>query len=153
MSALLRFVLPAFLVAGCLNGDFNTQDAAAPVPDMATQHIFDLAGLDLYGAYNCSALNACERACMTKACVFMCRNMSTPTAVALENDLQSCFVQYCPTAMGMVCAPDATGMLSMACNTCINNTYLPESASCSPSQNPDECHKCVAQANACTADM
>ena len=41
----------------------------------------------------------------------------------------------------------------MACTMCINNSYLPQSASCSPTQNPDECHACLQQANACTADM
>ena len=154
MASPLRFVLPLFLVAGCLSGDFNTNDQGAPVPDMAKSRMFDLAGVDLYGAYNCSQLNACEKACTTKACVFMCRNMATPNAAALEMDLQSCFVANCPTGTGQVCAPDpTTGMLSMACNTCINNTYIPNGMDCSPSQNPSECHQCVAQANACTADM
>lgn len=152
MAVRLRLALPLVLVAGCLNGEFNPQDAAAPVPDMAQMRIFDIAGLDLYGAYNCSALNACERKCTTKACVLMCRMMATPQAVGLQIDLQSCFTQKCPTGMGMVCAPDAMGMVSMACNTCINNTYLPANMSCSPSQNPDECHMCLAQANACTVD-
>ena len=154
MTALFRFILPLFLVAGCLNGDFNSQDAAAPVPDMAgPPKVYDLSGADLYGAYNCTGLNACERACMTKACVLMCRKMATPTAVDLQINLQSCFTQFCPSDPGKVCAPDSTGMLSMACNTCINNTYIPNGMSCSPSQQVDECHQCVAQANACTADM
>jgi hypothetical protein len=153
MKSALYIVLPLFLVAGCLNGDFNSQDAAIPVPDLATPRIYDLAGVDLYGAYNCTALNACEKACTTKACVLMCRNMATPTAVGLEINLQNCFTQVCPTATGMVCEPDAMGMISMACSVCINNSYLPKSTSCSPSQNPSECHQCVAQADACTADM
>jgi hypothetical protein len=154
MAALLRFALPLFLVAGCLNGDFNAPDQAVPAPDMAgPPKVYDLAGVDLYGAYNCSALNMCERICTTKACILMCRKMATPTAVDLQIALQNCFVQYCPNDPGKVCEPDAMGMLSMACNTCINNTYLPQSASCSPSQQVDECHMCLMQANACTADM
>jgi hypothetical protein len=153
MRAPLFLLLPFVLVAGCLNGDFNSQDAGVPMPDLAAPHLFDLAGLDLFGATNCSQLNACERACTTKACVFMCRNMATPTAVALEMDLQSCFAKSCPSGMSMVCAPDAMGMLSMACNVCINNTYIPKGMSCSPTQNPSECHTCEMEADACTADM
>lgn len=153
MAALARFVLPLLFVAGCLSGDFNAPDQAVPnMPDLSPR-MFDIAGLDLYGAYNCTGLNACERACTTKACVLMCRNMATPSAVALEMDLQNCFTANCPTGMGQVCAPDAMGMLSMACMTCINNTYIPNGMDCSPSQNPSECHQCVTQANACTADM
>ena len=149
MTAPLRFALFVFLVAGCLNGDFNSQDAAAPVPDMAgPPKVYDLSGAD-----NCTALNACERACMTKACVLMCRKMATPTAVDLQINLQSCFTQFCPSDPGKVCEPDAMGMLSMPCTTCINNTYIPNGMSCSPSQMTDECHQCVAQANACSADM
>jgi hypothetical protein len=153
MAALLRVVLPALLLAGCLNGDFNAPDQGAPVPDLSASRMFDLAGLDLFGAYNCSALNACERACTTKACVFMCRNMATPSAAALEMDLQACFVTNCPTGTGQVCAPDAMGMLSMPCTICINNTYIPNGTDCSPTQNPSECHQCLTQANACSADM
>lgn len=153
MSASLRSVLPLLLVAGCLNGDFAPQDQAVTVPPDMARRMFDIAGLDLAGAYNCTALNQCVRACTTKACVFMCRNMATPSAVALEMDLESCFVTNCPTGMGQVCAPDSMGMLSMACNVCINNTYIPSSMDCSPTQNPSECHQCVAQADACTADM
>ena len=152
MRALPLFA-SALLLAGCINGDFATNDASVPVQDMATPRVFDIAGLDLYGAYNCSALNACERACTTKACVFMCRNMATPSAVTKEMELQACFTQYCPTGAGQVCAPDAMGMLSSACMTCLMNSYLPQSTSCSPSQQVDECHQCLAQANACTADM
>lgn len=150
----LPFFLVALLTAGCLSGDFNG-DASVSVGDMAmTPRMYDLSGVDLSGAYNCSALNACERKCNTKACVFMCRNMATPTAVDLEVALQSCFMQYCPTGAGQVCAPDPmTGMLSSACLTCLGNTYLPSNQDCSPSQNPSECHMCLAQANACTADM
>ena len=125
MTALLRIALPFLLVAGCLNGEYSSHDAAAPVPDLATPRSFDLAGVDLYGASNCAALNACERACMTNACVLLCRKMASPTAVALQMDLQSCFTQFCPTAMGQVCQPDAMGMLPPDCTTCINNTYLP----------------------------
>ena len=155
MAALARLlVLPLLLAAGCLNGDFNTQDQGVSVPDMAMPRMFDLAGLDLSGAYNCSALNACEKKCMTKACVALCRNMATPIAVALQMDLQACFVSNCPTGAGGVCAPDpTTGMLSMACSICINNTYIPNGMDCQPSQNPSECHQCLMQANACTADM
>lgn len=148
--------LPFFfcvLLAGCLNGDFNSSDASVPQPDLATPRLFDLAGVDLFGAYNCSALNACERACTTKVCVFMCRNMATPTAVSLEMSLQSCFMQYCPTTTGAVCAPGPMGMLTSACMICLSNTYLAQSQDCSPSQNPSECHMCLSQANACTADM
>lgn len=153
MAALARLVLPLVFVAGCLSGDFNAPDQGVQtMPDLSPR-MFDIAGLDLYGAYNCTALNACERACTTKACVLMCRNMATPSAVALEMDLQNCFTANCPTGMGQVCAPDAMGMLSMACMTCINNTYIPNGSDCSPSQNPSECHQCVTQANACTADM
>ncbi len=146
-------LLASLILAGCLNGDYNNNDASASAPDMATPRIYDLAGVDLYGAYNCSQLNMCEAKCTTKACVFMCRNMATPTAVSKELDLQACFTQWCPTGMGQVCAPDAMGMLSSACMTCLANTYIPDGQSCSPSQNPSECHQCVAQANACTADM
>jgi hypothetical protein len=153
MTALLRFALPIFLVAGCLNGDFNGQDQGAPVPDLAT-HMFDIAGLDLFGLYNCTALNQCDQACKTPSCTLMCRNMATPIAKALESDLQSCFMQYCPTGAGMVCAPDAMGMLTVACMTCINNTYVASGTECpTPTQNPSECHQCLSQANACTADM
>jgi hypothetical protein len=151
MRAVLLLVCLPFVA--CINGDFASNDASVPIQDMAQARIYDLSNVDLYGAYNCSALNACERACTTKACVFMCRNMATPPAVDKEVALQSCFTQYCPTDAGKVCAPDANGMLSMACMTCLANTYLPQSQSCSPSQLPSECHACLAEANACTADM
>jgi hypothetical protein len=153
MAAPARLVLPLLLVAGCLNGDFNTQDQGVSNPPDLSQRVFDLAGLDLAGLTNCTALNKCEQACTTKACVILCRNMATPSAVALEMDLQGCFTTNCPTGMGQVCAPDAMGVLSPACITCINNTYIPNGTDCSPSQLPSECHQCVAQANACTADM
>jgi hypothetical protein len=149
-------VLPlvaSLLFAGCLNGDFNSQDASVPTPDFGTPRMYDLSGVDLYGAYNCSGLNQCERACTTKACVFMCRNMASPAAVDKEIALQSCFTQYCPNDAGKVCAPDASGMLTMACMTCLTNTYLPAGQDCSPTQLPSECHQCLPQANACTADM
>jgi hypothetical protein len=139
--------------AGCLNGEYNNNDQGVAVPDMAQARIYDLAGVDLFGAYNCSALNACERACTTKACIYMCRNKATPQAVDKEIALQSCFGQFCPAGMGQVCAPDGTGMVSSACNSCIANSYLPQSASCSPTQLPSECHQCVAQASACSSDM
>ncbi len=150
MRALL--LASSILLIGCLNGSYNADAAAAP-PDFAINLVFDLTGVDLYGAYTCSQLNACEVKCTTKACVYMCRNMATPTAVQKELALQNCFAQYCPTGSGQVCAPDAMGMLSTACMTCINNTYLPANASCSPTQNPSECHMCLQEANACTADM
>ena len=153
MAAPLRFLLPFLLVAGCLNGDYNGQDQGVTVPPDMSTRIYDLAGLDLTGLTNCSGLNACERKCNTKACVYMCRNMATPTAVALETALDNCFLQYCPSGMGQVCAPDSMGMLSMACTACINNTYLPSNAACSPTQNPSECQMCLQQANACTADQ
>ena len=151
MRALPLFALVLF--AGCINGDFGSNDASVPIADMAQPRMYDIAGLDLTGAYNCSALNACERACTTKACVFMCRNMATPSAVDKEIALQSCFTQFCPTDPGKVCAPDAMGMLTAACMTCLANTYLPQSQDCSPTQLPSECHACLAQANACTADQ
>ena len=144
----LAFVLS---FAGCINGEYNT-DAAAPTPDMAQPKIYDLAGLDLYGAYNCSGLNTCEKNCMTKACIYMCRNMATPQAVDKEIALQSCFVMFCPTGSGQVCDA-SSGSVSAACNTCIANTYIANGASCSATQLPSECHQCVAQANACTSDM
>ncbi len=151
MRALL-LAASVFAAAGCLNGEYNPDMAAGP-PDFAVSLMFDLTGVDLYGAYNCSQLNMCENKCTTKACVYMCRNMATPSAVAKELSLQACFAQYCPTGAGQVCAPDAMGMLSMACMTCINNTYVPANASCSPTQNPSECHLCLQEANACAADM
>jgi hypothetical protein len=151
MRALL--LSAALFFSACISGDFASEDLSVPPPDMAMNIIYDLAGVDLFGAYNCTALNACERMCTTKACVYMCRNMATPPAVQKQIALQGCFQQFCPTGMGQVCAPDAMGMLSSACMICINNTYLPNSASCSPSQTQDECHQCVAQASACTADM
>jgi len=153
MAALLRSLLPIFLLAGCLSGDFNSQDQGVTTPPDLSMRIFDIAGLDLFGLYNCTQLNACDKACTTAACVQLCKNMATPSAKALEADLQSCFLQFCPAGAGQVCAPDAMGMLSMACNACINNTYLPQNTSCSPTQVPDECHQCLTQANACTADM
>src|SRR5690242_4435339 len=106
MRALSFLALSACLglFAGCLNGDYNEMDASVAVPDMAQPKIYDLSGVDLYGAYNCSGLNACERACTTKVCVFMCRNMSTPQARDLDDALQGCFKQYCPTDPGKVCA-------------------------------------------------
>ncbi|HEX8950657.1 MAG TPA: hypothetical protein VF945_02375 [Polyangia bacterium] len=152
MVAPLR-ILPVLLLAGCLGGDFNSKDQGVTNPPDLSTRIFDIAGLDLFGLYNCTQLNTCDKNCTTAACVQLCKNMATPSAKALEADLQSCFQQFCPVGAGQVCAPDAMGMLSMACSVCINNTYLPAGASCSPTQNPDECHQCVQQANACTADM
>jgi hypothetical protein len=140
-------------LAGCLNGEYNNNDASARVPDMATPRMYDLAGIDLYGAYNCTQLNACEKACTTAACVYMCRNKAAPPAVDKELALQMCFTMFCPNGMGQVCAPDANGMLSATCNACVANTYIPNNQSCSPSQMPSECHQCVAQANACTSDV
>ncbi|MDB4971001.1 MAG: hypothetical protein JWN44_6690 [Myxococcales bacterium] len=142
-----------FLLSACINGDFASGDLSVAPPDMAVNIVYDLAGVDLYGAYNCTALNGCERACTTKACVYMCRNMATPTAVQKEIALQGCFQQFCPTSAGKVCEPDAMGKTSTACATCINNTFISNGSSCSPSQTPDECHQCVSQASACTADM
>jgi hypothetical protein len=151
MKALTTSLLSIFLVAGCLSGDFNGNDQGVSVPKDMTLPVFDIAGLDLFGAYNCGALNMCVRNAGTPAQVQLCKNMATPQAKALENALESCFLGFCPGSG--VCMPDAMGMLSVACNTCIANTYLPPGASCSPTQNPDECHQCVDQANACTADM
>jgi hypothetical protein len=146
----LRSLLPIF-VAGCLSGDFNGQDQGVTVPKDMTLPIFDIAGLDLSGATNCSALNMCIRNAATPAQVQLCKNMATPQAKALENNLESCFLTYCPGSG--VCMPDSMGMLSVACQTCISNTYIPAGGSCSPTQNPSECHNCLDQANACTADM
>ena len=153
MAALLRSILPIFLLAGCLSGDFNSQDQGVTTPPDLSMRIFDIAGLDLFGLYNCTQLNMCDQKATTAAQVQLCKNMATPSAKALEADLQSCFLQNCPAGAGQVCAPDAMGMVSMACTICINNTYIPDGQSCSPSQNPSECGKCLAQANACTADM
>ncbi len=153
MKALLRSILPIFLVAGCLSGDFNGQDQGVSTPPDLSMRVFDLAGLDLLGLYNCSQLNMCDRNATTAAQVQLCKNMATPVAKALESDLQNCFLQFCPTGAGQVCAPDMTGMVSMACQACINNTYIPSGASCSPTQQVNECHQCLQQANACTADM
>src|SRR3954465_11038706 len=133
MTAPLRFLLSVFLVAGCLNVDFNGQDQGVSMPRDMTLKIFDIAGLDLFGDYNCSGLNMCVRNASTAAQVQLCKNMATPQAKSLENDLESCFLQFCPPAT--VCMPDSMGMLSVACNTCIANTYLPAGASCSPTQN------------------
>ena len=84
----------------------------------------------------------------------MCRNMATPTAVALADRSQNCFTQVCPTGAGQVCEPDAMGMLEHAVQHLHQQLVLAAtSASCSPSQNPSECHQCVPQADACTADM
>jgi hypothetical protein len=148
------FIASLVFFAGCLNGDYNNNDASATPPDLSSAvPMFDLAGLDLFGLYNCTALNKCEQKCTTKACVYTCRTMATPTAVQLEISLQSCFSQYCPTGAGQVCAPDATGMVTTTCTTCLSNTYIPQGQSCTSSQYPDECHMCVAQANACSADQ
>jgi hypothetical protein len=135
---------------GCLGGDYNPDMS---VPRDMTPPIYDLAGVDLYGAYNCSQLNACERACTTRSCVYLCRLKATPHAVDLEVALQDCFAQYCPTGTGQVCAPDTTGMISATCMMCIANTYVPNGQDCQSTQNPSECHQCVTQANACTADV
>lgn len=153
MKPSVRSLLPVILLAGCLNGDFNNKDQGVTMPPDLSMRIFDIAGLDLFGLYNCSQLNACDHKAMSPADVQLCKNMATPSAKALEADLQSCFLQFCPAGAGQVCAPDATGMMTMACSACIGNTYLPQSASCSPTQVPDECHQCLNQANACTADM
>lgn len=142
----------ALLTAGCLNGDYNEADASVPA-DMALNLTFDLSNYDLSGLYNCAQLNACEQACMTKACSFMCRNMATPPAVAKDSALQSCFNQYCPTGTGGVCAPDSMGMLSAACMMCLKNTQLSPSASCSPTQVTSECGMCYSQAQICLNDQ
>lgn len=152
MRALLLASILVF--AGCLNGDYNGDASAAPPPDLSVNiPVFDLAGVDLFNTYNCSALNQCIQKCTTAACVFMCRNMATPTARALEDALEGCFKMYCPTGMGQVCAPDANGMLTSVCMMCLSNTYVPSGQSCQATQQVDECHQCVQQANACTADM
>src|SRR3954465_2902077 len=153
MTAPLRFLLSVFLLAGCLSGDFNGQDQSVSMPRDMTLPVFDIAGLDLSGATNCTGLNMCIRNCTTAACVQLCKNMATPLATALESALENCFLQNCPAGAGSVSAADSMGMLTVACNTCISNTYIPAAASCSPTQNPDECHQCLDQANACTADM
>lgn len=143
-------VLLLAVAAGCLNGSYDsTQDMS--IPDMSRSYTFDLSNYDLSGLYNCVELNACEQACTTKACVYMCRNMATPPAVAKQIDLQSCLVQNCPTSPGGICAPDANGMLSMACLACIKNAQADENTTCTPSKTP-ECHKCAAEAQTCLAD-
>ncbi len=152
MSALLRIALPLFLLAGCINGDFNAPDMAATGPDMATPKIFDLAGVDLFGLYNCTALNKCEQNSTTAAGVFMCQSMATPSAKALDTALQSCFTTNCPTGAGMVCDA-SSGMVSAICMTCISNTYIPSGMSCQATQMQSECHQCEQEADACTADM
>ena len=145
------FLLAAVLVvAGCLSGDFNANTPA----DLAIP-IFDLYGLDLTGAYNCEALNACEKLCATPVCIFMCRQKATPTATFEEIELQNCFSQYCPAANDMggagLCAIiNDMGATSAACQTCINNTYVAEGMSCSGKA--PECHKCLSQAATCSAD-
>ena len=154
MAALLRTILPALLVAGCINGDFNAPDMSATGPDLAPPRIIDLAGVDLFGLYNCTGLNKCEQACTTAACDFMCQGMATPNAKALDSALQSCFVQYCPAGAGQVCAPDmTTGMISAVCMMCIANSYIPKGMSCQATQMQSECHQCEQEADACTADM
>ena len=67
MKALIASLLPVFLVAGCLSGDFNGQDQGVTVPKDMTLPVFDIAGLDLSGAYNCTALNMCVQAATTPA--------------------------------------------------------------------------------------
>lgn len=143
-------LLSALVAVGCLNGDYSGPDMSVPA-DMALNLNFDLAGVDLYGAYNCSQLNQCETACTTKACVFMCRNMSTPQAVVKEMALQACFAQYCPTGAGQICAPSDMGTYSDACKQCINNTYVSTTGTCTPPSAP-ECHMCLSQANTCATD-
>jgi hypothetical protein len=143
--------LLTIVVSGCLNGDYNA-DAGVMMPADMTAKTYDLTGDDLAGAYNCAQLNACERACATPVCVYMCRNMATPQAIDKDSALQNCFTQYCPNGAGQVC-DGSSGMRSNACNVCITNTYIPTGQSCSPTQNPSECSQCVDQANACTADM
>jgi hypothetical protein len=153
MNALLKTVLPVLLIAGCIGGDFNAPDMGASTgPDMATPHIFDLAGVDLFGLYNCTGLNKCEQACTTPACDFMCQNMATPNAKALDTALQSCFTMFCPTGAGQVC-DGSSGMVSAVCMMCIANTYIPSGMSCQATQQTSECHQCEQEADACTADM
>lgn len=144
-------VLLLVVAAGCLNGDYNAP-ADMSIPDMAKSYVFDLSNYDLFGLYNCSQLNACEQACTTKVCIYNCRNMATPTAVAKEIDFENCATMYCPTTAGGICEADANGMLSAACKTCINNTQATASSSCSPSDAP-ECQKCSAEAQICLADQ
>ncbi|HXU73411.1 MAG TPA: hypothetical protein VN947_29025 [Polyangia bacterium] len=152
MRSVLRYAFLPILLAGCINGDFNQNDQGVSTPPDMTAKIFDIAGVDLYGAYNCVGLNTCERACTTPACVFMCQSMATPSAKSLDSALQGCFNQFCPSGAGQVCDA-SSGMVSAICMMCISNTYIPKGMSCQASQMVSECHQCVDQANACTADM
>lgn len=143
------FLAAALVAAGCIGGDFaqnGAQDLAVP--------IFDLSGLDLYGAYNCAQLNQCENTCTTPVCIFTCRKNATPTATFEEIELQSCFVEFCPplsaTGGPGLCAANDMGLTSAACSTCINNTYVAAGMSC-PDKAP-ECHKCLTQATTCSSD-
>jgi hypothetical protein len=137
-------------LAGCLSAD-SSPDGSAGVPDLAA-HVYDLAGVDLTGLYNCAALNACESKCKTKACVYTCRNMATPVAVDKQIALQNCFTQFCPTGPGQVCEPDGSGNYSATCMKCIANTKIPDGMTCTQTQSTSECSMCVAQANACAND-
>ena len=99
------FFAAALVIAGCINSDF-ANDAGVPKQLDFSIPVFDLLGVDLYSAYDCKALNACENACTTAVCVFNCRKMATPTAVVEEIALQDCFGQYCPTSSAAA-APSA----------------------------------------------
>lgn len=150
MRALL--LTAALVVVGCINSDFSN-DAGVPRQMDFSIPVFDLSGLDLYSAYDCKALNACENACTTAVCVFNCRKMATPTAVVEEIALQDCFAQSCPTSNSSgnaICQANDMGTHSAACTTCINNTYVASNMSCSGSA--PECHKCLVQASTCSND-
>jgi hypothetical protein len=161
----MRVVL-ALLLAGCLTGSYNGQDMqqqqqahdmAAPLSpptDLLMQFNLDLTGLDLYGLSNCPALNKCEQNA-TPAQALTCQTNATPTALAKEALLQSCFKQWCPVVadMGLArCAANDMGAVSSDCQTCINNSYVTMGQACTPANAP-ECHMCLGQAQICLLDQ
>jgi hypothetical protein len=157
MRAFLLAAGLALAAAGCIGGDFAGDAGVTAPPDLSVP-IFDLSGLDLYGAYNCQELNGCENACTTAVCVFNCRKMATPTATFEEIELQDCFSQYCPKASDLgtaICTPSDLGTYSAVCTTCIDNTYASSGKSCAATTDlgtSPECHKCLVQASTCSAD-
>jgi hypothetical protein len=146
-------LLVATIGAGCLDAA-ATDDAAASAVDMRTGPVGDLFGVDLFGAYHCGALNACEKACKNSLCIDNCRKMSTPDAVQKELALQGCFNQYCPQQSDMahaICERDANGNFSGACLTCVDNTKVRNGSDCTPASAP-ECHQCLTPATTCAND-
>jgi hypothetical protein len=90
---------------GCLDGDYNPDMS---VPRDLTPPIYDLAGVDLYGAYNCSQLNACERACTNKSCVYLCRLKATPHAVGHLHDVRRQYLH--PRGPGLSVDAESVGV-------------------------------------------